>query len=133
MTQPMADDERVRIDKWLWAARFFKTRSLATKEVDLGRVRADGERIKPAHIVRIGQRLELTIGATRVELIVRALSQVRGPAPAARLLYDETSESMQMRERRADVRRFGAEPAVTIKGRPTKKQGRELRRLQRAK
>jgi ribosome-associated heat shock protein Hsp15 len=128
----MSSAERIRIDKWLWAARFFKTRSLATAAIDLGRVRADGERIKPARDVRIGDRLDIALGEGRVELIVRALSDVRGPAPVARLLYEETPESKTLRERRTELRRFGAEPAAAIKGRPTKKQGRELRRTPRA-
>lgn len=131
MTQAIAGEERIRIDKWLWAARFFKTRSLATREVDLGRVRVNGERIKPAHTVRVGEQLEIMIGDASIEIIVRGLSQARGPAQMARLLYEETSESIRMRERRADVRRFGAEPSLAIKGRPTKKQGRDLRRVQR--
>lgn len=119
----------VRIDKWLWAARFFKTRSLATEAVDLGRVRLAGERIKPAHEVRVGERYEISIGQGRIEIHVRALSSVRGTAPVARTLYEETPESIERRQRRAEVQRFGAEPAQQIKGRPTKRDGRLLRHL----
>jgi ribosome-associated heat shock protein Hsp15 len=126
----MNGDERVRFDKWLWAARFFKTRSLATRELDLGRVRLDGERVKPSHDVRVGERIEVQQGTQRIEFIVRALSNVRGPAPAARELYEETPESVGKRARAAEVRRYGAEPAQSIKGRPTKKEGRLLRNAQ---
>lgn len=127
----MSETEDVRIDKWLWAARFFKTRSLATKEVDLGRVRVDGDRVKPARAVRPGERIEILLGAQRVEIIVRALSHVRGPATVARLLYEETPASIARRERETDGHRYGAEPAAGLRGRPTKKEGRTLRRLQR--
>jgi ribosome-associated heat shock protein Hsp15 len=119
----------VRIDKWLWAARFFKTRSQATQAIELGRVRVEGERVKPARHVRIGERIDITMAETRIEVIVRALSTVRGPATLARQLYEETSASSARRARLADVRRYGAEPAQTIKGRPTKREGRLLRRL----
>lgn len=129
----MSGDARVRIDKWLWAARFFKTRTRAAAEIELGRVRVDGERVKPAHIVAIGARLEIALSDGRIEAIVRALSDVRGSAPVARLLYEETPESVALRQRRADLRRYGAEPAMTIKGRPTKKEGRTLRSLRRGR
>lgn len=117
----------VRLDKWLWAARFFKTRSLAHQAIELGRVRIDGVRVKPAHAVRAGEELQITVGETRVDVIVRALSSQRGPAPVARGLYEETPASATRREARQRAR--AAEPSVEIKGRPTKKQGRELRRL----
>jgi ribosome-associated heat shock protein Hsp15 len=119
----------MRIDKWLWAARFFKTRSLASGAIDLGRVRADGERIKPAREVRLGDKLEITIGEARIEVIVRGLSEMRGPAPVARRLYEETAESTERRQRRAEVRRYGAEPAASIQGRPTKRDRRKLESL----
>jgi ribosome-associated heat shock protein Hsp15 len=121
--------EHVRIDKWLWAARFFKTRSLATDAIELGRVRIAGERIKPAREARIGEALEIAIGEQRLEVVVRALSAVRGPALAARQLYVETEESVRRREQRAEARRLGAEPAQAIRGRPTKREGRALRRV----
>ncbi|MFN9029363.1 MAG: RNA-binding S4 domain-containing protein [Betaproteobacteria bacterium] len=125
----MDDHGPVRLDKWLWAARLFKTRSLATDAIDLGRVRLAGERIKPAREVRVGERYEITIGETRFEIVVRALSAVRGPAPVARTLYEETADSVERRQRRAEARRFGAEPAQELKGRPTKRDGRLLRDL----
>jgi ribosome-associated heat shock protein Hsp15 len=121
--------DAVRIDKWLWAARFFKTRSLATDAIELGRVRLAGDRIKPSREVRVGDQYEITIGDTRLDIVVRALSVVRGPAPVARTLYEETPESIARRARRAEVRRFGAEPAQEIKGRPTKRDGRLLRHV----
>lgn len=125
----MSDAARVRIDKWLWAARLFKTRSLATQAIDLGRVRVEGERIKPARDVHVGEHLEIALGEARVEVIVRALGTVRGPAPVARTLYVETAASIARREARSALHRYGAEPAAAIKGRPTKKEGRLLRRL----
>ncbi len=127
----MSGSERVRIDKWLWAARFFKTRSLATDAIDLGRVRVDGERIKPAREARLGDHVEVLIGDVRIEVVIRALADVRGPASAAQQLYDETAESRARRERRSELRRFGTEPARAIRGRPTKREGRALRSVRR--
>lgn len=127
----MTEPGRVRIDKWLWAARFFKTRSAAAQAIELGRVRVEGERIKPAREARIGERIEIQMADTRIDVIVRALSSLRGPAPVARTLYDETAESRARRERLAEGRRLAIEPAVTIKGRPTKREGRMLRRVRR--
>jgi ribosome-associated heat shock protein Hsp15 len=119
----------LRLDKWLWAARFFKTRSLASQAIELGRVRLRGNRIKPAHATHVGDALEVLVGEARIEIIVRTLSAQRGPAPVARTLYEETPESVARREQALLMRRHGQEPAQTIKGRPTKKQGRDLRRL----
>ena len=129
MQQQASEQTSLRLDKWLWAARFFKTRSLANQAIELGRVRLGGNRIKPAHSTRIGDSLEILVGETRFEIVVRALSTQRGPAPAARALYEETPASLARREQAQLMRRHGAEPAQEIKGRPTKKQGRELRRL----
>lgn len=129
MQQPVADSASLRLDKWLWAARFFKTRSLANQAIELGRVRLQGNRIKPAHSTRVGDELEILIGETRVEIVVRALSAQRGPAPVARALYEETVASVARREQSQLMRRHGHEPAAAIKGRPTKRQGRELRRV----
>jgi ribosome-associated heat shock protein Hsp15 len=125
----MESAERVRIDKWLWAARFFKTRSLALDAIALGRVRVAGERVKPAREARIGERVEIVQGEHRVVVVVQALSAVRGPATAARLLYTETAESLARRERQAQVRRYGAEPAASLQGRPTKRDRRRLEQL----
>ena len=118
--------DNVRIDKWLWAARFFKTRSLATDAVDTGRVRLDGERIKPARAVKVDDKLSIDNGADRWEVVVLAISDVRGPAPVARLLYQETEKSLEMRENDQEARRLYREPGSTIKGRPTKRDRRQL-------
>jgi ribosome-associated heat shock protein Hsp15 len=125
----METSERVRIDKWLWAARFFKTRSLALDAIALGRVRVEGERVKPARDARVGERVEIVQGENRTVVVIVALSAVRGPATAARLLYAETAESQARRERQAQVRRYGAEPAASLQGRPTKRDRRRLEQL----
>ena len=123
----MQPGERVRIDKWLWAARFFKTRTLASEAVELGRIRVNGERIKPAREARIGDRIEVFVGDARSEFMIRALSAQRGPVPVAQQLYEETADSRARRQRRNELLRYGAEPAKSIKGRPTKREGRVLR------
>jgi len=125
----MSTAARLRIDKWLWAARFYKTRSLAAAAIELGRVRVAGERIKPARETRVGDRIELQQGDARIELVVRALSEVRGPAPQARTLYEETAASALRREQRAQARRYGVEPAAALAGRPTKRDRRRLEQL----
>ncbi len=127
----MAQLESVRIDKWLWAARFFKTRSLAQDAIELGRVRVRGERIKPSREVKPGDLLEITRAEEHFEVYVEALSQVRGPAKEAQKLYRETDESLVLRERAAALRRIAKEPAAAIpKGRPTKRDARKLREFQ---
>lgn len=118
--------EQVRIDKWLWAARFFKTRSLATDAVDAGRVRLEGERIKPARSVRCGDLLQIDNGSTEWEVEVRALADKRGSAEIAQKLYAETESSMAKRQQEAERRRYFREPAQEIKGRPTKRDRRML-------
>jgi len=119
-------NDSVRIDKWLWAARFFKTRSLATDAVDGGKIRINGERIKPARGVKIGDRLEIDTGATEWEVVVRALADKRGSASVAQTLYAETEESLAERQKKAEQRKFFREPGETIKGRPTKRDRRQL-------
>ena len=127
MIRAMESPGRVRIDKWLWAARFFKTRTLAAEAVELGRVRVNGERVKPAREARVGDRVEVHVGDLRCEFVIRALSAQRGPAPIAQQLYEEPADSRVRRERRRELLRYGAEPARSIKGRPTKREGRVLR------
>ncbi len=97
--------EPVRLDKWLWTARFFKTRTLAAEAVTGGKVHADGQRTKPSHRVRIGQTLRIQRGLDEYTLVVMGLSGQRGPAKEAILLYQETAESQQQRERLAEQRR----------------------------
>jgi len=118
--------ENVRIDKWLWAARFFKTRSLATDAVDNGRVRLDGERIKPARPVKLDDKLLIDNGAEIWEIRVQGISDKRGAAPVARLLYAENHESVTKRETDSEARKLYREPGTTIKGRPTKRDRRAL-------
>ena len=119
--------ERLRLDKWLWAARFYKTRSLATDEIGKGRVEVNGQAAKPARELRIGDRVELRQGHALRTVVVRALSEQRGPAPAAQLLYEETAESLALRERLATERRTAPEPSNSIEqGRPTKRNRRRL-------
>lgn len=121
----------IRIDKWLWAARFFKTRSLAQEAVELGRVRLAGQRLKPSRDVKPGDRLTVERGEERFEIFVEKISAVRGPAPVAQTLYRETDESREKRERASEMRKIAMEPASTIaKGRPTKRDARLIRRVQ---
>jgi ribosome-associated heat shock protein Hsp15 len=119
----------VRLDKWLWAARFYKTRSLATAAIGAGNVRVAGERVKPARDAKAGDELQIRRGDDVMDVVVRELSSVRGPAPVAQRLYEETEESRQRRARAAERRALAREPALDIKGRPTKRDARELRRL----
>jgi ribosome-associated heat shock protein Hsp15 len=117
----------MRLDKWLWAARFYKTRALAVEEVNLGRVRVGGQPVKPARDVKVGDLISIRIGAVTREVEVKGLSNQRGPAPQAQLLYAETPASITAREAAAEARRLAPEPAQTItQGRPTKQDRRRL-------
>ena len=116
----------LRIDKWLWAARFFKTRSLASEAVDTGKVKVGGDKVKPARSVRVGDELAIDNGAETWEVAVLGLSDKRGAAPVARLLYAETPASVARREQLAEDRKLFREPGSTIKGRPTKRDRRQL-------
>jgi len=117
----------VRIDKWLWAARFFKTRPLAADAVKGGRVELDGARVKASKEVSAGDELQITIGQTRRTVIVRAISDKRGPAPVAQTLYEETPQSIAAREAAAEVRRLQSPPPGADLGmRPTKRDRRRL-------
>ncbi|MES2015239.1 MAG: S4 domain-containing protein [Pseudomonadota bacterium] len=118
--------DNIRIDKWLWAARFFKTRSLATDAIDSGKVRLDGERIKPARPVKLDDTLFIDNGAEVWEVRVLGISDKRGSAPVARQLYGETGASVARREHDAEARKLYREPGTTIKGRPTKRDRRAL-------
>ena len=124
MAQP---PEHERIDKWLWAARFFKTRALAVEQLDLGRIQVAGSVAKPAREVKPGDQVRIRQGPEERVLIVRALSLQRGPAAVAQTLYEETPESRAARERLAATRRLAPEPAQAIAhGRPTKRDRRIL-------
>jgi ribosome-associated heat shock protein Hsp15 len=126
----MTQDTDVRLDKWLWAARLYKTRSLAAEEIGRGRVTVGGQPAKPSRMVRIGDRLQLRQGPVTRELVVRGLARVRGPAPQAQALYEETASSLAARERAAELRRSAPEPALAIaQGRPTKRDRRRLAEL----
>ncbi|OYO31977.1 RNA-binding S4 domain-containing protein [Janthinobacterium sp. PC23-8] len=122
----MSDISNLRIDKWLWAARFFKTRTLASDAVDTGKVKVKGERVKPARGLRIGDELAIDNGADTWEVAVLGLSDKRGAAPVARLLYAETPASIARREQAQEERKLFREPGSTIKGRPTKRDRRQL-------
>lgn len=117
----------MRLDKWLWAARFYKTRALAVDEINLGRVRVGDQPVKPARDVKPGDVLTIRIGQMTREVEVKGLSNQRGPAPQAQLLYTETPASITAREAAAETRRLAPEPADTIQeGRPTKQDRRRL-------
>lgn len=122
----MSEMSNLRIDKWLWAARFFKTRTLASEAVDTGKVKLGGERVKPARGLRIGDELAIDNGSDTWEVAVLGLSDKRGAAPVARLLYAETPASIARREQAQEERKLFREPGSTIKGRPTKRDRRQL-------
>jgi len=121
--------ERVRLDKWLWAARFFKTRTLAADAVTGGKVHVDGRRVKPAHAVRPGERLRIQRGTEEYLVAVRALSDRRGPAQQAILLYEESAESRQRREQLREQRRLLAADPSSSAARPTKQDRRRIVRF----
>ncbi len=128
----MSDDGRVRLDKWLWAARFYKTRALAAEEIGRGRVQVNGAPVKAARELKAGDLLQLRQGPVLRTVQVLALSTARGPAPVAQALYAETPESIAARLKAAEARRLGVEPATAIEqGRPTKRDRRQLADWQR--
>ncbi len=121
--------EKIRLDKWLWAARFFKTRSLAIAAVSGGKVHLDGARTKPAREIEIGDKLTIRRGPYEWTVVVRALSAKRGPASAATLLYEETEESKRNREEVVSEIRAQEWRSPDTKGRPSKKDRRDLSRF----
>jgi len=127
MTDEADEGARQRIDKWLWAARFFKTRSLAAAAVDGGRVKWNGQQVKPARELKAGDELDIVAGELRWTVVVRGLNGQRRPAPEARRLYEETAESAARRLRQEEIRRLAPMPGADLKGRPTKKAGRLIR------
>jgi ribosome-associated heat shock protein Hsp15 len=122
--------DRVRLDRWLWAARFFKTRALASAAVGGGKVQVNGARAKPAKQLQIGDSLRVRVGPYDWLVTVRALTERRGSAKDAVLLYDESPEGRAARERLAEAHRIAPAPTYQGKGRPTKKERRELQRLE---
>ncbi|MBB5214025.1 RNA-binding S4 domain-containing protein [Parapusillimonas granuli] len=122
--------DRIRLDKWLWAARFYKTRSLAAQEIGKGRVQVNGQPAKPAREVSANDLVSIRKEDPPIEVRVCGVSGARGPAPVARLLYEETPESIQARERAAELRRLAPEPGQDLSaGRPTKRDRRLIDRL----
>lgn len=119
----------MRLDKWLWAARFFKTRSLAVQAISHGRVRLDGERVKPAREVKCGDRLDIQIEALEWSVTVRGLTKQRGPAAVAQTLYEEDPASIARRAERRQQHALAPNPAAAIKGRPTKRDRRHIHRF----
>lgn len=124
-------DAEIRVDKWLWAARFFKTRSLATDEVNGGKVAINGERAKPSRGVRVGDRLNIRRGPYDWTIIVKDISRSRGPAPQAQLLYEETEDSRRKREATAAQMKFERGVEFDASGRPSKRDRREIARFTR--
>lgn len=121
----------MRLDKWLWAARFYKTRGLAVDDIDKGRIAVNGQVAKPSRELRVSDTVLLRQGPVQRTVVVRALSAQRGPAPVAQALYDETADSLARRTQAAEARRLAAEPALSIEqGRPTKRDRRDIERTQ---
>jgi len=121
---------KVRVDKWLWAARFFKTRSLAADAVEGGKVHVNGARVKPAKAVQAGDELRVRLGPYEHVVVVRGVSERRGPAAVAQTLYEETAESREARERlSAQLKMAPAAFVYEDRGRPTKKDRRDLSRF----
>ena len=121
--------EKMRLDKWLWAARFFKTRSLATQAIEHGRVKLNGARVKPAREVKPSDRLDVHQGESDWSVTVRALSLQRGPAPVAQALYEEDPVSQARRQQQVLDRKLDVRPQATIRGRPTKRDRRQIHRF----
>jgi len=121
--------DSLRIDKWLWAARFYKTRSLAADEIGKGRVQINGQDGKASRVVKVGDTLCLRQGHTERTVKVLGISAVRGPAPVAQQLYEETPDSIVKRTREAELNRLAREPALSIiQGRPTKRDRRDIQK-----
>jgi ribosome-associated heat shock protein Hsp15 len=130
MADPLDD---TRIDKWLWAARFFKTRSQATAAVTGGKVEINGDTAKPSKTVKIGDRVRLRLGPIEYRVTVTAIGERRGSAAVAQTLYEESAESLAERQRIASERRFTSAPSYEEKGRPSKKDRRDLERWRRGR
>jgi ribosome-associated heat shock protein Hsp15 len=122
------NSDMIRIDKWLWAARFFKTRTLATTAVESGKVRLNGERIKPSRSVKVGDTVDIDNGSTEWQVVIQGLSDVRGSASIAQVLYAETESSIAKRQKEAEQRKYLRDPGAEIRGRPSKRDRRQLSR-----
>jgi ribosome-associated heat shock protein Hsp15 len=125
--------ESVRLDKWLWAARFFKTRGMAQQAIKGGKVEINGASPKASRLVRVGDRLEITKGVLRFEVTVDEIRQRRVSAPLAQAMYTETERSRAERERRAELRRMDADGGIAPARRPDKRERRRLRAFNRGK
>jgi ribosome-associated heat shock protein Hsp15 len=127
----MISDElnKVRLDKWLWAARFFKTRAIAATAIETGKVEVNGDRAKRAKQLQVGDSLRIRLGPYQHVVTVRALSEIRGPAPVAAKLYEETAESVKAREALQAQMKANQAGASYERGRPTKKQRRDIEKL----
>ncbi len=123
------DEAGARLDKWLWAARFFKTRSLAAKAIVGGKVQVNGRRAKRSSVLRVGDRVRVRKRAVEYQIVVRSISERRGPAKEAAALYEETPESLQARADLARQRKAAPTFSFREKGRPSKKERRALNRL----
>jgi ribosome-associated heat shock protein Hsp15 len=121
------NESKVRLDKWLWAARFFKTRAVASEAVSGGKVHLDGQRVKPSRSVKIDDRYEITRGQDRLEIIVLQLAERRGSATIAQRLYRETPASTERREHEAEQRKLAAMQRPRSETRPNKKERRKIR------
>ena len=121
--------DRIRVDTWLWAARFFKTRSIAKTAIEGGKVHLDGQRVKVSREISVGDTLVIKQGWDEKEIVVRSLSAQRGPAPAARELYEETAASIEKREREAQARKAAGGAVARPTQKPGKHQRKELERL----
>lgn len=131
MYHPRVGEAKVRLDRWLWAARWFKTRALATQAVTGGKVHLNGRRVKPATDLRVGDDLRIVKGPYTFAVVVRDLAERRGSAKDAALLYEETEESLEARELRRIQMRDMPVPSYEGKGRPTKRERRKLERARR--
>jgi ribosome-associated heat shock protein Hsp15 len=123
------DRSGIRIDKWLWAARFFKTRALAVRACELGRILSNGNEAKPSREVHIGDRLHIRTEAGDFQVEIRALSEIRGPAAVAQTLYHETDESRELRQKLAEERRVAMQQGLIREGKPSRRDRQELNRV----
>jgi ribosome-associated heat shock protein Hsp15 len=118
-----------RIDTWLWAARFFKTRSLSCKAIDAGHVKWNGATVKPAREIKVGDSLEIRSGEQVFLITVKALHALRRPAPEARTMFEESEASLTARIKASEMRKLAPTPGADIRGRPTKRDARQIRRV----